>query len=458
MSVLDYLSRYVFWPLDNDIHGLGGIHRSVDAWLELFSEPQERIDELNSERLAQTLAYAFKHVPYYRELFKSIDLSSTFDSPGALKKIPYLDKRTIRNRPAEFLSDEIPVQKMIRSMTGGSTSEPMEFFRDRESHCLRWGLQYACNELIGWRRGEWYAMVWGAEQDMPTGDTLRNRLRNHLVDRRILLNAVRTSERSLADFINALRKYRPETIYGYPILLEYVCNWIAGNNVSAPLPKRIVVTAEKLTVTARRAISGVFNSEIIDRYACREFGVVSQQVPGSEFQRISPGSVWVEVAPFEESDPMYGELIITDLLNRAMPLIRYRTGDVGRLTRTVVNGVEGLYLSEIAGRTSDLLVSREGKIVSGTGVDPFFYEYIGFDQLQVIQKSLDEIIVRVRPNADYSEESERLIQEKIESVCGKGVSIDIQKVEKIERDPSGKFRIVISEVTPQFIQTEKASH
>ncbi|HSG98962.1 MAG TPA: hypothetical protein VLB27_02865 [candidate division Zixibacteria bacterium] len=451
MSALGYLSRYVLQPLYNDLRGFGGILRSVDHWRSLANESPESIRRLTQRRLARLLRRAFTETTYYRDLFIEHGIDKRLENPDVLATIPYLDKQIIRAQPEAFLNQTIRPERLIRSMTGGSTSEPLIFYRDHGTHCMRWGLHIAQNEALGWRHGEWYGMVWGAAQDLPTGDTLRARALNLFLHRRILLNAMSLDESAILAFIRQVRRKRPQFVYGYPVLLEYVATVVLEKGWTFPAPKYVVVTAEKLTESARTTIEKAFGCPALDRYASREFGVVADQVPGTNYLRIAPANVIVEIAPIDTADPSFGELVITDLLNVGMPMIRYRTGDVGRLTRVGPDGRQEWRLSEISGRTTDLLVTREGRIVSGTAVDPFFEEYIGYDQLQVVQETTERFTVRVKPNKDYGPQSEMQIREKLVDVCGEGIEVKIELVDNIQRDPSGKFRIVISHVAPRIL-------
>lgn len=448
MSAIGYLSRNLFEPLYNSLQGLGEINTSVPHWRKLFVAPYDEVERLQTRLLCSALNRAYENVPYYTELFDKLGIAGRLEEPAAFKEIPLLDKPTIRSRPDDFLNTSIPREELLKTATGGSTSDPLVFYRDHHCYCQRWALQAAANVQLGWQPGEWYGMIWGAVQDLPTGDSLRNKMMNSLVYRRLVLDSSSLDEQLLTQFLVEVRKRKPKIIYGYPVMLEVVADTIMGMKFEVPPPDAVVVTAEKLTTRARASIEKAFSAPVIDRYASREFGIVADQVAGSESLRVAPGSIHVEVDPISKDDPSYGELILTDLLNSGMPMIRYRTGDVGRLQKTTINGREGLFLSDISGRTTDLIVTAKGELVSGTGASPFFDEYVGIDQVQIHQQAIDRFEAIVVPTPDYGSETERLIRETLEQYCGSEIELTFTKVERIPRDPSGKFRVFISDVAP----------
>jgi len=187
--------------------------------------------------------------------------------------------------------------------------------------------------------------------------------------------------------------------------------------------------------------------------------VIADQCLNSDKLRVVPGSVKIEILPFNAEDPNFGELVITDLLNVGMPFIRYRTGDIGRLEFGEVNGEKGLFLSEIVGRTTDLIVSSTGRIISGIALNPsFFTSRPGIKQAQIRQTAPDEFHVLIVRNWDHPfEDPEADIGKTLSEYCGAKVTVHVENVESIPRDKSGKYRFIISSVTPELLHTTSES-
>ncbi len=414
----------------------------------------DEVGQLERRRLAGILNSAYRNTKYFREVFDSAGIAGKLDGPEVLSQIPLLTKDIIRKNTEAMLNSEIPRDDILETMTGGSTSDPLIFYRDRSAYCSRWGLQIAANMALNWEPGEWYALVWGANQDLPQDYSARYRLLNFLVHRRIILNAALLTDEQTIWFVKELQRYNPRIVYGYPVMLDLLASAIRDNNLEVPAPEKIVVTAEALTPSARENIESVFRAPVFDRYASREFGVVADQCPGSDLLRVIPGTVKIEILPLSQDDPNFGEMVITDLLNVGMPFIRYRTGDVARLTKGEVNGKPGLFLSEIAGRTTDLIVSPNGRIISGTALTPsFFGAHPGIKQAQIRQTAPDQFHILIVRNFDRPlDNAEEKIAETLGHYCGVKVFAKVEYVDSIPRDKSGKFRFVISSVSPELLR------
>ncbi len=454
MNILDYLSRNYLGPLYNIRRGFGEINSQIPAWQEIMALTLDEVYEFERRRLADILKSAYQNTKYYRDLFDLAGIADKLEDPDVLTQIPLLTKDIIRKNTEAMLNSGIPRDDILETMTGGSTSDPLIFYRDRSTYCNRWGLQIAANMSLGWEPGEWYALVWGANQDLPQDYSARYRLLNFLVHRRIILNAALLTDEQTIWFVKELRRHNPRIVYGYPVMLDLLASAIRDNDLEVPSPEKIIVTAEALTPSARENIESVFRAPVFDRYASREFGVVADQCPGSDLLRAVPGTVKIEILPISKDDPSFGEMVITDLLNVGMPFIRYRTGDIARLTEGEVNGKPGMFLSEIAGRTTDMIVSPNGRIISGTALTPsFFGAHPGVKQAQIRQTAPDQFHILIVRNFDHPmNDAEAKIAETLGGYCGVKVFAKVEYVESIPRDKSGKFRFVISSVSPELLR------
>ncbi|HSG98593.1 MAG TPA: hypothetical protein VLB27_00995 [candidate division Zixibacteria bacterium] len=454
MSLSEYLSEYLFGPLYNRLHGIGEINHAVSDWERIYASPDDERRRLADDRLARLLETAYHETAYFREVIDQRGLAGRLDDPTVLSEFPLLDKPLIRQRPRDFVNHTLPDSQLIRTMTGGSTSDPLEFYRDRNAYCRRWGLQTVCNRRLGWEPGEWYGLVWGAPQDLWDMNSYKVRLVNYLVHRRIGLDASGLTLETVREFFRQLWQKRPRIIYGYPVLLDFTIRLAREHGIEIPTAELVVVTAEKLTTHALRTISETFQCPVIDRYASREFGVVADQVAHTKYLRVAPASLRLEIIPFSQSDPQFGELVITDLLNVGMPFIRYRTGDIARLEEIEIDGRTDLVLSEISGRTTDLIIAPSGKVISGTAALPLFREYPGIDQAQIHQLDYDHFRIFVVKGKLFTQETEDGMRAKMNEYCGEEVRVEFDYVETIPRDPSGKFRVVISHLAEEYLNSQ----
>jgi phenylacetate-CoA ligase len=148
-------------------------------------------------------------------------------------------------------------------------------------------------------------------------------------------------------------------------------------------------------------------------------------------------------APGEE-----GDIVVTDLLNRGMPLIRYRVGDVGVLSGKPCSCGRSLPILEtVTGRSADFLVTPRGVLVAGVSlVERTLTAIPGLEQLQIIQEKIDEVVLNVVGDEAYSPETERALLREMRVALGDGVQLRIARISRIEQERNGKYRFAISKV------------
>jgi phenylacetate-CoA ligase len=147
-----------------------------------------------------------------------------------------------------------------------------------------------------------------------------------------------------------------------------------------------------------------------------------------------------------------GEIIITDLLNKAMPLIRYKIGDIGSLTdRSCPCGSNLLLIEEVAGRHADAFKKRDGTFISGVAfTGRVIKEHNGIKKLQIIQKDFEDFHLNIVKGEDYSEDKLKKLEEQICQFMKERLSFDIHFVDDIPPEKSGKVLFCKSEITPSL--------
>ncbi len=130
-----------------------------------------------------------------------------------------------------------------------------------------------------------------------------------------------------------------------------------------------------------------------------------------------------------------------------MPLIRYRVGD--RATRTMLGNACACgrclpLIESIDGRTDDVLVTRDGRQIGR--LDPVFKADLRVSEAQIIQESLDLIVVKYVPANGFNEQDSESIANRLRERMG-AVEIQFEAVESIPRGANGKFRAVVSKLS-----------
>jgi phenylacetate-CoA ligase len=190
---------------------------------------------------------------------------------------------------------------------------------------------------------------------------------------------------------------------------------------------------------------------VYDRYGSREVGLIASQCGEGGWMHINAESVLVEfvrnghpVAPGE-----LGEVLITDLRNYAMPLIRYRIGDLGTPMAGTCACGRGLPLMQmVAGRVTDFIVRPDGGLVSGISLATYLITgRPGIGQVQLHQHETRDLLVKVVPGPGFSSADLSCLRERARSYLGDAMAVHFRIVASIPKEASGKYRFSISEVS-----------
>ena len=266
----------------------------------------------------------------------------------------------------------------------------------------------------------------------------------------MIVNSFNLQVEEMAAHLDAIRRHRPRVLLGYASSLGFLAE-AAGPGSSIPGLRGVISSAETLLPETRTTIEAAFGVPVHDRYGSREFGTIAQQCEQLGGYHVSHDRLVVEVLD-ETGQPCVpgqrGELVLTDLDNRVMPLVRYRTGDLATWAAGGCPCGRTLpILESVAGRVSDLLVGVNGRVVSCPGPTFFLAGNPGVRQLQIVQDAVEEICLRVVPTAAWDQNRHDQLVARIRDLLG-NLTVSVELTEEILPTASGKYRFALSRVSP----------
>jgi phenylacetate-CoA ligase len=414
--------------------------------------PADAIRELQWTRLRTLLDHASRSCPFYARKFRDAGLAPG-DIRGLddIRKIPVTSKEEIQRYRDDMIAKGTRRSDLVADMTGGSTGQPLQFFYDRDRLDSRTGATMRHDRWAGWDIGEKMALLWGSPRDL--GVPARDRLRAWILGRQLVLDASALDEERMRRFAERLREYRPKVILAYANTMAAFARFVARAGITGIRPQGIICSAEVLTGENRTLIEATFGCPVFNRYGSREFAVIASECRAHRGMHVNAENLLVEALvagrpSFDEE----GELVVTDLRNFAMPMIRYRTGDVGRLkTETCICG-RGLPLMDISGgRTTDFLTGLDGRKVSGIVIATYVITNLsGIGQVQFVQRQLGRVEVNVVKGEGWSESTRDALAQRVRAFLGQGMNVDIRFRDDIALEASGKYRFSISSLQDQL--------
>jgi phenylacetate-CoA ligase len=410
---------------------------------------EEKLGRIQWQRLKKLLSHAYENNPFYRDRFESSGLRpSQINKPEDMALLPILTKREIREAGTSMLSNGYTSDRLIRFKTGGSTGVPLEIYITEECSELRNACARRHDRWTGWEVGEPVGALWGNPK-LPRD--IKSYLRNWLLDPCIYLDTMAMSVQSVRKFAEEWKKVGPSLLFGHAHSLFLFANHIKELGIGHVRPRGILSTSMMLFPHERECIERVFGVKVFDRYGCEEVSLIASECERHEGMHLNIEHLYVEFLgeggiSVETGNP--GKVVVTDLMNLAMPFIRYGVEDVGVPIDRKCSCGRGLPLMEnVVGRTADFLIRKDGTKIAGISlIENTLTRIPGFAQMQIIQESMEEIFINAVTAPQYEEESGSLLVQYIKDLFGPDISVVLGFVKSISPEPSGKYRFSICKI------------
>jgi phenylacetate-CoA ligase len=392
-------------------------------------------------------------VPFYTDRFERAGIDPDhLRGWDELQSLPVLTKADIRAHGPRMLSTEYHPRDLRRKATSGSTGVALEVWVDEPSMQFKRACALRADEWSGWRFGEPVAMIWGNPEYLKRG--WRGRVRNALLERRRYLDTLKMDEAVMARYAGDLTRHSPSLIFGHAHSVYLFAAFLRSRGLGPIRPRGIITSAMILHDWQRRVIEEVFACKVTDRYGCEEVSLVACECERHKGLHVNTEGVYVELLrdgePVGPGEP--GSVVVTDLTNRAMPIIRYQVGDVAVWADgSCPCGRAMPQLARVEGREADYVTTARGELISGISLTENFAMLVpGIAQLQIVQEELDRFTFRIVPDEHFGPASLERVAEVVAERFGPTTRYACEYVESIPQEPTGKYRFCISNVPSPF--------
>lgn len=400
------------------------------------------------KRLNDLLLHAYQHTQYYHKIFDQIGIIKGGRADLSLiHEIPLLTKEIIRKNHNELVSDDFKKRGWYQNSSGGSTGEPVRLIQDRQF--LRWANAtnnyYYRNILNIDEPMVKKVLIWGSERDLFTGTMgIKAKIINWLTNN-IMLNSFRMTSADIEKYIRTINTYKPNLIRGYAGSLYEICRYAQRNNLEIYSPSVVVCAAETLNDEMRDQIESVFGRRVYNFYGSREVSNLAGECKDGLMHSFAFWN-YLELLDEHNRPVKYreeGRVIVTNLFNYSMPLIRYEIGD------TAVLGAESCScgnvlptFEKITGRITDHFVLKNGATVPAE----FFIHMLGvvcntgeIKQFQVVQEDYNKIRILAVIGAGLTEDYRKKVESKMKVAMGSDCEITWDFVDNIPKTLTGKY-------------------
>lgn len=410
--------------------------------------PVRRWEADRDARIASTVRFAARTVPFYRRLFAGAGIDPRgIESPEGLDALPLLDKQTVRSDPDAFVSRSLRGTRSVPFVTSGSTGEPLRVHHDLVSLLANMAYGERARKTRGLGGGRSPRMV-SFSREAGTGDKVHALYRKwtYVPHRPERIHG--RIDRPFQEAIELINRHRPDVVTGYGSFLEALYRFIVANGIDVHRPARIGYFSDGMSAAGRQLITRALGVPILSNYTaieCFKIGFTCEAESGFHVHADVCHLRIVDENGGDVPAGGSGEIVISNLLNRGSVLLNYRLGDLGRMaTDPCPCGRTFPVLAELEGRKEDLLFLDTDRVIHPRALWSVFSQLPDVVQYQLIQhgRRTFELHVVTR-DAASSLEMAGLAAAGMRQLLG-DVEIDVVAGQEPLTGPGGKVRPAIS--------------
>lgn len=452
LSARTYAHLYgtLLWPAWERLVRGRATARRLDfvEWLQWQSA--DTIERYQVGALRDLLAEAQRHVPYWREVFTRLrfdprDVRSKRD----LDALPVLTREIVRERYRDLVHPMYAAVNLKKG-TSGSTGTPLKFEYSPESESWRQAIRIRGYSWAGYRPGLPTFYYWALVAAPPKGPRGLKIRFDRTMKRETFVDSMHQDEQARRRALELFRRARPAVVICYTQSCAQFARWILDRRLRDWDDIPVLCGAEAVLAADRAILERTFGPGVFETYGSRETMLLAAECEAHDGMHLMEENVIVEVTRDGKALAAgeTGDVLVTDLHNYGMPLIRYRNGDLATSSGDgkCACGRGLRKIQRVDGRRADTLVDRDGNPIPGIVFHVLFsdarLEIIS--QFQAIQRRGGAVVLRVVRGQDWSAERFESIVLRFRDYLH-GLPFEVEFCESIPPAPTGKMRTIVVE-------------
>ncbi|MFS4481975.1 CoF synthetase [Hyunsoonleella sp. 2307UL5-6] len=431
MFFLEKIRHNVFWLIDSLKGGnIKSHYDDIKFILENFDSDASL--KKRNQHLNHLLNHAIETVPFYKN----------YKDYNSIADFPVVDKLLLRNSLDDFISINFIDKQGFEVSTSGSTGTPFVIYQNENKKNRNTADTIFFSEKAGYKIGYklFYIRAWSKVISKSKLATFLQNIK--------MINVKDLNPNTISKMIKILEKGNSTNAFiGYPSAFKEICKHLDTIN-SKPLKAKVssmIANAEPLGDPLKKSIKKYFGFDILSRYSNMENGILSQQViDGGDVFHINWASYFIEILDLKEDKPAkygtLGRVVVTDLFNYNMPLIRYDTGDLAVIEVKHNTFNKAPAFSKVEGRRMDAIYSVDGRIMTTVVYELEYFPEL--KQFQLIQENENTYIVKINLDGVFNKEQKMI--NLLKSFLGEEAIIYVEYVDEIPELSSGKRKLTLN--------------
>lgn len=412
-------------------------------WLEQGAMSVSLVEEWKRERLQHIVRLAAARVAYYREAFKGYDWKSV-RTESDLPLLPLLDKQALRQNEEAFLVDGLDPGSLWVEKTSGTTGTSLKIYWPMEMLPRYWGIVEVMVRAVAGVAQEMPRAMMGGRPVVPGDTSLPPYWRLNRRWKQLYFSSYHVSRKTSPHYVDALRRYGSLWMTGYGSAIAALAESASTEGIAPCTLRAVIVSGDTLLSGMRRSIEDFFQCKCFDHYGQSEGTGMAMECPQGRMHVIPTLGI-IEILRDDGSACAageVGEIVMTSLLNDAMPLIRYRIGDFAAWAKEkgCPCGNPNPIVTHLEGRVDDYLVTADGRKIGR--LSTAMKRSPTIHSSQIVQERPGHAFLLVRPGGGYQSSHAAAVRQDILERIGK-FDLEIREVGEIPKTPQGKTVLVV---------------
>ena len=422
-----YLSLLINgYPIKKAVNLLNKISNFNNVELENYIANQKRY----------IINYHLKNNEFYKNLLKK-------KNPYKWEDIPVIKKNVFQIETKNLMSNDYNKFNVFLNKTSGSSGVPLEFCKDKFCHAMVWANTFALlnkHNLSGKKQARYYGLPKDFKEKYLTRikDFFANRYRFDVFD---------LSDKAFSNWVKKFSKTKFVYLNGYTTVIVAFSDYLIRKNIFlnqiCPTLKACIVTSEMCSESDRKKIKKALGVSVINEYGLSELDIIAFHNNNNEW-KINRETLFIEILNKDNEPVEYGKtgrIVVTSFFNKAMPFIRYETGDLGSI---IINKDKEHILKAIEGRKDDLIYLPSGKIAAGMTFYNFTKRIMSSNpiikELKAFQTDKNIFEIHYTSIREINEVEKENLKNKLFDFLEPNLEINFIRFEHLERTQSGKLK------------------
>jgi phenylacetate-CoA ligase len=424
-------------------------NKALDDLVKMEKLSYSDLVEYQDIKVKELIHHSYNTVEYYNEIMKQRKLvPSDITSACDLQKLPLLTRDIVKNNLDKLISSKHNKKNLMHGHTSGTTGSPLNFYWDND--------MWFYNNVFDWRQKLWGGMTPGDPVCVLLGRTIVPPNKKsppfwqyNAHEKQLWVSSFHLSDEFAPVIFDQIEKFKPKFIEGYPSTLSVFAELAKKHNVKFNLQASFT-SSEPLLDTQKEVMTDIFSCNNFDYYGLAERVIWGTECDAHIGKHLSMEYGVTEVVNSHGENigcNNIGFLVGTSLLNYGMPFIRYKTSDLSSISDTkCACGRASPLMDAVLTKEEDLIHTPDGKTISSSILTHPFKPLKNIEKSQIIQEKIDLLTIKLVKRPGYSDLDTKKLLKAFSDRVGPEVLLNVEFVEDIPREKSGKYKWIISKI------------